>query len=420
MHYLAGLASMAGYDDVPPMDNQQRTSRVIPFVRTTPLSVIHTVPAISEEASGPSYSVVRLCEALAEDGQDVTLAALDWAPIPSPPTFLKTFPLGWGPRRLGRSPEMKQWLDKQVVTKNVDVLHNHGMWQMNAVYPGWASRKGNVNLVVSPRGAFSSWAMKSGSSSKRLFWPLLQSPALAATTCFHATAESEYADIRRLGFRQPVAIIPNGIDIPNLLPKSEKDYRTLLFLGRIHPVKGLDMLLPAWRAVQNRFPEWRLIIAGSDEGYYGKSGYLDELHLLSQKLGLERIVFMGELCGAAKLKAYRDADIFVLPSHSENFGVTVAEALAAGIPAIVTKGAPWQGLVKQRSGWWIDTGVDSLADCLEAALSLSSNELVDMGMRGRCWMETEFSWERIGAQMADTYRWLLDKSLPVPAWVRVD
>lgn len=384
------------------------------------MRAIHVVPGVSEEASGPSYSVVRLCESLIAQGQDVTLAALEWAPMASPPTFLKTFTLGLGPRRLGRSPAMKRWLDEQVQSKRVDLLHNHGMWQMNAAYPGWSARKGNIDLVVSPRGTLSEWAIKHGSVMKKIFWPLLQRPALAATTCFHATAESEYEDIRRMGFRQPVAIIPNGIDIPDLQPKAPGDSRILLFLGRIHPVKGLDMLLPAWRVVQDRFPEWRLVIAGNDDGYYGKSGYLDELHILVQKLGLKRIEFIGEQRGVNKLKAYQDADLFVLPSYSENFGVTVAEALAAGTPAIVTKGAPWGGLIKQDAGWWVDIGIDSLAACLENALSRSSDELGVMGMRGRCWMESEFSWPRIGEQMSDTYRWLLDKSLPVPAWVHVE
>jgi len=384
------------------------------------MRIIHVVPAIAEEASGPSYSVVRLCESLISQGQEVTLAALDWAPMPSPPDFLKTFPLGWGPRRLGPSPEMNRWLGEQARSKSVDILHNHGMWQMNSVYTGWAAKKGNINLVVSPRGAFSKWAMQHGSVMKRVFWPALQRPALEHATCFHATAVSEYEDIRRLGFRQPVAIIPNGIDIPDLPPKISGKSRTLLFLGRIHPVKGLDMLLPAWQAVQGRFPDWRLVIAGSDDGYHGKSGYLEELHWLSQKLDLERIEFAGSLYGNEKMRVYREADLYILPSYSENFGITVAEALAAGTSAIVSKGAPWGGLVTQQAGWWIDIGLDPLVACLEDALGRSPVDLGQMGQRGRRWMEAEFSWTHIGAQMADTYRWLLDKSLPIPAWLRVD
>lgn len=384
------------------------------------MRVIHIVPAIAEEASGPSYSVTRLCEALIAQGLDTALAALDWAPTQSPPAFLKTFPLGWGPRRLGRSPAMRRWLDGQARSKRLDVLHTHGMWQMNAVYPGWTARSRRVDLVASPRGAFSEWAMRHGSAAKKVFWPLLQRPALAQASCFHATAATEWEDIRRLGFTQPVSIIPNGIDVPLLSPKKPGGYRTLLFLGRLHPKKGLDLLLPAWQAVQDRFPEWRLLIAGSDTGYGAKGGYLEDLLRVARKLGLQRIEFVGGVYGLEKTQAYRQAELFILPTYSENFGIAVAEALAAGTPAIVSKGAPWEGLLARQAGWWSDIGLDALVACLEDALARSPENLEQMGLRGRRWMEAEFSWPRIGAQMADTYRWLLDRSLPVPAWVKVD
>ena len=384
------------------------------------MRVIQIIPAIAEEASGPTYVLLRLCEALIEQSQEVTLAALDWAPLPSPPPFLKTFPLGLGPRRLGASPSMRHWLDVQVQTGQVDLLHNHGMWQMNSLYPGWSVSKGNINLIVSPHGAFSKWAMQYGSSMKKIFWPMLQRPAFKNVTCFHATALSEYEDIRRMNFRQPVAIIPNGIDIPKLLPKQSNSVRTLLFLGRIHPVKGLDILLHAWQAVQNQFPNWQLVIAGSDVGYTGNTGYLKELQLLIQNLGIERVEFVGALYGDAKTQAYRNADLYILPSYSENFGVTVAEALATGTPAIVTKGAPWEGLNKNSAGWWIDADIESLIACFKNALRLSPNELEKMGIQGRKWMATEFSWCQIGTQMAITYQWLLNKTLPTPSWVRLD
>lgn len=385
-----------------------------------PVRVVQIVPAIAEEASGPSYSVVRLCQSLIDQGQAVTLAALDWAPLSSPPPFLKTFPLGLGPRRLGRSPGMKRWLDEICIENQIDILHNHGMWQMNAVYPAWAARKHGVNLMYSPRGAFSEWAMRHGSSAKKLFWPLLQRPAVESATGFHATAESEYEDIRRLQLRQPVTVIPNGIDIPDLPEKQATEFRTLFFLGRIHPVKGLDVLLPAWGAVQKKFPDWRLVIAGSDDGYHGSSGYLTEIQALANRLKLERVLFSGPLYGQAKQQAYRDADISILPSYSENFGVTVAESLALATPAIVSRGAPWSGLGRHAAGWWIDRGVDPLVACLEEALSCSPAQLGEMGLRGRRWMESEFSWPHIGRQMAETYHWLCDRSLPTPAWVRLD
>lgn len=375
------------------------------------MRLIHTVPAISEEATGPSYSVVRLCESLIAEVQDVTLAVLDWTPMASPPRFVKAFPLGLGPRRLGRSPEMRAWLTEQASSRSVEIIHNHSLWMMPNVYPGVVARKHNVPLVISPRGTLSEWAMQHGSVVKRLFWPLVQKPALIATACFHATAKSEYENIRRMGFRQPVAIIPNGIDIPPFASKQGRISRTLLFLGRVHPSKGLDMLLPAWQVVQDRFHDWRLVIAGPDHG-----GYLIKMQHLAAQLHLKRIEFVGALKGREKWEAYRAADVFVLPSYSENFGMTVAEALAAGVPAIVSKGAPWERLELKKSGWWIDIGLDPLVTCLNHALSLAPDVLAEMGQHGHGWMEEEFSWRHLGPQMAETYRWILNGGTK-PEWI---
>jgi glycosyltransferase involved in cell wall biosynthesis len=372
------------------------------------------VSSVSEEAAGPSYSVVRLCETLGAGGHDVTLAALDWAPMSSPPRFMKVFPLSTGPRRLGCSPAMRRWLMEQARRGAVEIIHNHGLWMMPNVYSGRVARRRAIPLMTSPRGMLSEWAFQYGSVVKRLFWPLVQKPALTATTCFHATAESEYEDIRRMGFHQPVAIIPNGIAIPEVVSKQAGISRTLLFLGRVHPVKGLDMLLPAWQVMQDRFPDWRLVIAGPDHG-----GYLIKMQHLAAQLRLTRIEFTGALKGKEKWKAYQQADLFVLPSYSENFGMAVAEALASGLPAIVSKGAPWKGLGEKSAGWWVDVGVDPLVDCLNHALAQTPDELEAMGRRGRAWMQTEFSWQRIGGMMAETYQWIA-KGGETPEWVRMD
>jgi glycosyltransferase involved in cell wall biosynthesis len=375
------------------------------------MRLVHIIPAISEEASGPSYSVVRLCESLIAERHSLTLSSLGWAPLSRTPPFLKTFPLGWGPRKLGRSPSMKRWVAAQVVSRSAELIHNHSLWMMPNVYAGQVAHQKNIPLVVSPRGTFSEWAMRSGSSLKWLFWTLLQRPALVGTTCFHATALSEYDDIRRMGFRQPVAIIPNGIDIPELLSKPLFGDRTLLFLGRIHLVKGLDLLLPAWRVVQDRFPDWKLRVVGPDN-----RGYLAQMQQLASDLGLERVEFSGVLYGAQKALAYAQANLFVLPSYSENFGMAVAEALAAGTPAIVTKGAPWAGLEKHKAGWWIDIGIDPLVACLEDALSRTTESLAEQGLRGRTWMAAEYSWAQVGKQMTATYEWILHGGNK-PEWV---
>ena len=374
--------------------------------------IAHIVSAIGNEASGPAYSVVRLHESLLDQGRDATLATLDSAPIASPPSFLQTFPQGVGPRRLGRSPAMRRWLASAAKSGAIDLMHNHSLWMMPNVYPGWVSRRSHVPLVVSPRGTLSEWAFASGSKVKKVFWPLLQRPALRATACFHATANSEYEDIRRMGFKQPIAVIPNGIDIPTPGRSDNGERRTVLFLGRIHRKKGVDMLLNAWRVVSSRFPEWRLRIAGPDD-----NGYLGRMQSLATKLKLARVEFSGPLYGEAKLRAYRDAELFVLPTHSENFGMTVAESLAAGTPAIVSKGAPWGGLVSEGAGWWIDIGVDPLVACFEAALVQPREALYAMGEKGCDWMQRDFSWTEIARKTSETYRWILSGGNK-PNWVK--
>jgi glycosyltransferase involved in cell wall biosynthesis len=306
---------------------------------------------------------------------------------------------------------MRRWLKEKVVAGDIEIIHNHGLWMMPNVYPGQIAKDTKVPLIVSPRGTLSAWAMASGSKIKRVFWPVLQLPALRTAACFHATALSEYEDIRRLGFAQPVAILPNGIDIPPMLSRRKAAQRTLLFLGRLHPVKGIDFLLRAWAAVEPRFSGWRLKIVGPDE-----RGYKQDLQVLARDLRLQRVEFAGAIYGEEKWAECRNADLFVLPTHSENFGMAVAEALAAGTPVVVSKGAPWSGLQEKGAGWWIDIGVDPLVACLEGALSLSEIELASKGARGRDWMERDFSWRRIGEQTAETYAWLLGRRSR-PDWV---
>lgn len=376
--------------------------------------ILHTLAAIDHEASGPSYSVTRLCESLIDAGVDSRLAVLDWMPGNASPPYVTRFPLGWGPRRLGCSPAMARWLRAQVEGGTAEVLHSHGLWMMPNVYPGRIRALGEVRLVVSPRGTLSAWAMNHHRWRKRAMWHLGQRATLARADAFHAAAEPEYGDIRRLGFRQPVAVIPNGIDVPPLQPKPLAGRRRLLYIGRVHVKKGVDLLLRAWRAVQDRFPDWEVVVAGPDDG-----GYLAQYRQLAAELGVQRVSFPGPVYGAEKLALYRSAQLYVLPTRSDNYAMTVAESLAAGTPAIVTKGAPWSGLAEHDAGWWIDVGVDSLVACLELALALPVERLAQMGRNGRAWMEREFSWRAIGERMAQIYRWLLGQG-ERPACVRED
>lgn len=374
------------------------------------MKVIHVVPTISEEADGVANVVKNLYVPSA-----TRIVALDWSPLSVKPDYLITFSLGWGPRRLGVSPKMRRWLEDKAAAGEIDIIHNHGLWMMPNVYAGSVSRRTNCKLMFSPHGAMTPFSLRVNPLMKKIFWRLFQGASVRSADCFHASAESELDDIRRLGFKQPICVIPCGVgQVEKNEKKQDGGRRRLLFLGRIHPIKGVDNLLHAWRAVENKFPDWDLHVAGPDN-----AGYLAEMQALAVKLRLKRVFFLGPVFGDKKNWAYRDASLYVLPSHSENFGITVAEALAAGVPAIVTKGAPWDGLERHGAGWWIEIGVDPLVSCLELAMSKSAPQLLAMGQAGREWMIRDYSWERIRAQFSITYRWMIDGGEP-PSWVRLD
>jgi glycosyltransferase involved in cell wall biosynthesis len=378
------------------------------------MNAAHVVPSIAAEASGPSYLIPALCRVLARRGVRVDLHTLAPAPGLAEPNFeIRTYPAIPVATRFGISPAMRRALG--AAARAADILHNHSLWMMPNVYPAEAVRGTSCRIVVSPHGTLSAWSLRRSRWPKRVFWWAGQRAVLRAAACFHATADAEADDIRRVGFSAPVAVIPSGIDVPAAKPVESDSgrFRRALFLGRIHPVKGIDVLVHAWRAVQDFAPDWELHVAGPDDG-----GYLAELRSLVVSLGLERVTFAGPVYGEDKSDAYRRADLFILPSRSENFGVTVAEALAHGVPVVVTRAAPWSGLEAHGCGWWVGPGPGPLAECLRSALALPAAELRARGARGRAWMERDYSWDRIGQMMHDTYRWILGGGSP-PGWVRV-
>ena len=380
------------------------------------MRIVQVVADIAPESGGPSQSVPALCQSLAERGLAVSLHVLDsgtmcpWSRSPKYDIVQHAaLPVL---RQLGVSPSMSRALRKTV--RRSHVCHSHGVWMMPNIYPAWAVRGAECRLVVSPRGMLEPFALARSWARKRLMWWLCQGAALRQAACFHATAESEYESIRKLGFRQPVAIIPNGVEVPDPLPPAVGGRRQLLFLGRLHPKKGLDILIQAWRRIQDHVPQWDLHVVGPNEGDYGT-----KMQELARSIGAERVFFSGPAWGEQRTAAYAQADLFILPTHSENFGIAVAEALAHGVPAIVSKGAPWAGLETNRCGWWIDLSEIAVADCLRFVLGQPREVLRQFGARGREWMLRDFSWSGVGRMMHETYGWLVDGGMP-PSWVRVD
>jgi glycosyltransferase involved in cell wall biosynthesis len=299
--------------------------------------------------------------------------------------------------------------------RQVEVIHGHGLWLAPNLEAGWAAKRGGVPFVLTPHGMLSEVALGYSLWKKRIMWAMAQGAVARSAACIHVTSEAELADVRAIGLRQPVAVIPNGIDLPPTEDRRACNIRrTVLALGRVHPKKNLAGLIRAWAIVEPRRSDWSLRIAGPAE-----DGHDATLRVLAGELGLSRVSITGPAYGEATTTAYREADLFVLPTANENFGLTVAEALAAGTPVIATKGAPWAGLEHKRCGWWVDHGVDALAAALESATALPRQALLEMGARGREWMKQDYSWDGLAELMADVYLWLARDAEP-PACVRFD
>ena len=369
------------------------------------MKILHSIPSVLRTSAGPSYSVLRLCDHLSLNNE-VSLISSDKVSEEFKHDFIRTFPTNLGLKKLGVSLKMHQWIAHNLNNHNFDIVHSHSLWMMQNIYPSWESKKNGIPVVISPRGTLSMEALKSGSVMKNLFWPLIQKPVLRDATIFHATSNQEKNDIRELGFKQPIAVVPNGIDIPVLKKKKKgnKIMKKLLYLGRIHPIKGIDNLLRAWQEIQEIHQNWTLEIVGPDN-----YNYLSELDKIRKLLKLKRVIFSKEIHGEEKDRKYQSADLFILPSHSENFGVSVAEALSNGIPCIVSKGTPWEILNERKAGWWIDNSVEMLTKNLIKILSTGTSELESMGLNGKNLVSEDFNWNKVSTMMTEVYLWILTK-----------
>ena len=378
------------------------------------MKVIQVTPGIDDESSGPSHSVPGLCRGLSAAGCDVCLHCLGSIPerLESASYSIANhdYARGWL-KPVGFSPSLLKALRHAAV--DADIMQWNGLWMMPDVYPHWATRRTACKLVSAPRGSLAAAALQRAPVKKAVFGALWQWRALRAADMFHATCVKEYEEIRRAGFRQPVAIVPIGLDIPSKhheVGLVTGRNRKLVFLGRLHSIKGVDRLLMAWQQVHEKLPDWSVEIAGPD------CGMLPELRRSVLENKLPRVSFVGELNGEDKYDFLSSADLYALPSETENFGITIAEALACGVPVITTRGTPWRGLEDERCGWWVDNSVEKLVDAVLSAAAMSSFELASMGRRGREWIRREFSWDGIGFKMKLAYEWLINGG-ERPDWV---
>jgi glycosyltransferase involved in cell wall biosynthesis len=378
--------------------------------------------SISRRAGGFFYSVRRLAQQLNLDAVTVKVFTL------RDPDTERDRP-AWtgvdvfagkvlGPAAFGYCPELVGLLKQE----SPDLLHLHGLW----MYPSvacWRWGSGNDRrYVVSPRGMLDPWALRNSAWKKRLAAWVYENANLRGAACLHALCEAEARAIRAYGLRNPIAVVPNGVDLPceaasgpaSWAPSLPEGTKVLLYLGRLHPKKGLSNLLRAWRAVASEGASegWRLLIAGWDQG-----GHEAELRRLAVELGVEgSVVFAGPQFGQDKEASFRRADAFTLPSFSEGLPVTVLEAWAYGLPLVMTPQCNLPEGFAAGAAVRVDPEPASIAAGLRELFRMSDAERRAMGARGTRLVEECFSWPKIAQQMKAVYEWCLGRG-PRPEWV---
>ena len=343
---------------------------------------------INPSSGGPTRSVKGLCRSLSEGGLDVSLLVLHGTYQFDNPCGVKVIYNALG----GCAP-----------FDSFDIVHLHGLWDLQLHKIASSCRRLNVPYVISPRGMLDPWALSVKKWKKRIALCLYQNKDLKGAAAFHVTAQAELEHVRAAGFDQPCIVAPNAVDLPDTMPECNigDDVKVAVFLSRLHPGKGLLTLAEAWAKVRPR--GWRMRVVGPDN-----YGHKKEVVELLTRLGIAgEWQFEDAMDDVQKWRAYRSADLLIHPSVSENFGITIAEGMAAELPVICTKGTPWQGLEVRKCGWWIDVGVEPLANALTNATSLSDIERRQMGIRGRELIEEKYTWGAVVRQIIKGYESIL-------------
>ena len=407
------------------------------------MKIAYLLNSVSRKAGGLFEICKRLAQTTCREKEIVVLGVedeftktdiIEWAPL-RPTVFSPVFA-----RSFGYAPGYARYLAEACP----DIAHVHGLW----TYPSFAGyrwhRRTKRPLIYTAHGMLAPWALRNSAWKKRLVRALWEDAAHRSATCFQVNSEAEHRTLRRHGLRNPICIIPNGIDLPeesqesgvrgqeSALASVAEGKKVLLYLGRLHPKKNLVTLLKAWVAVQKarvrsqKSDEWLLAIAGWDQG-----GHEEKLQRLATQLGIAwcnitehrtsnrtSLVFLGPQFGTDKDACYRACDAFVLPSLSEGLPMTVLEAWAYAKPVLMTPECNLPEGFAAEAAQRMGTTANEIATGLRQLVEMTEGERKEMGIRGRTLVAAKFSWARIGQRMHAVYEWVLGGGTP-PETVRM-
>lgn len=347
------------------------------------MKVLHLVPTM-HKSSGVTTFCSESCDAIKRLGCECSVAIQRES---------EPYPSKCGVERLLDSEAYRRFASREW-----NVLHIHGIWPPFFHKYVKCAYELNIPIVWSIHGMLSVEAMRYKRWKKILPWYIYQKSDLMKAAVIHVTAWNEKQRVEELGFKQPISVIPLGASYEVNRKETVKKDNVVLFVGRIHPIKGLDNLIRAWAILKRK--DWRLRIVGPD-----RIGYGEELWKLSNELDIaESVEFAGAKYEEELELEYRRAKVFVLPSKSENFGGVVIDALSCGTPVIATKGTPWNELATRQCGLWIDYGVEPLVDALRKMVDVEDDKRLKMRDSGFEFVKEKYSWSAIGANLIDIYK----------------
>ncbi len=381
------------------------------------MKVLHVAASLSPKWGGPTMVIQGLTEALVKRGVIITI----FAPFRKGEECV--VPKGVDVKLFPQSVFAKLWrnhsftLAKQLkkALKEFDILHIHEIWHHSHFSAYNAAKFFGIPFVITIHGELEPWSLNYKKLKKRIYANLIQRRILREAKAIHAITNKEVESIRNFGVDNKIVVVGNGIDIEafrSSFPKQKlleyypelKSKKIILFLGRLHPNKGLDILIRAFRRVVESYPETHLLIAGPDENGYQKH----IAKLLAEENVAKCVTFAGILIGEKKLTALSGADLFILPSYSEGFSISILEAMASGLPVIITKQCNFPEVEKSNAGIVINPRIDELADAMTKLIG--SNEIMkEMGENGKKLVGEKYNWKIISEKMFYLYQEILAK-----------
>lgn len=302
--------------------------------------------------------------------------------------------------------------DFEAAVRSAEVVHMHGLWQVQTRRGGRAARSERIPYLITAHGMAEPWALRHKRWKKALYLALVESRNLRGASCLHALSHPEVGHLRALAPKTPICFVPNGVDLTpfeSLPDRAELEHEhpeltgkfVLLFFGRMHVKKGLDLLIEAFGRLAASHPDLHIMLAGRDQGAW------PDFRDRAEHLGLaDRVTYVGHVSGERARQVWSRADAFTLPSYSEGFSMAILEALACRLPSLISTSCHFPEIGDANGAIVVEPDEESVLNGLSSLLERSGGERRRMAENGRALVEREYTWDRQARKLIDVYEWL--------------